>query len=208
MSKTSDSEPMRSIKDIIVSPIATKISSEEMELRKRIMNCIIATHEPYAVRNDPNEESLRALAERDILRINGNDEVVSIYPMSVEKTDKKVFFGDGRYGYAMCAVDAIGFHYAFGEDVVVEGRCEYCGSKIALSVSGGRVSVLEGGNVHVTYTDLKKQKNWSCCCCNIMHFFDCEYNLKRWHVENQMNKEVFSINLETANKIAWLLFST
>ncbi|MEG0791842.1 MAG: organomercurial lyase [Gordonibacter sp.] len=207
MAKAQDSDPIRSVKDIVVRPIATRVTSEEMELRKRVMDFVVAARKPYPVNGDPDEKALISLARRDVLRIDEEDGVVCVYPVSAYETNKKVIFEDGRYGYAMCALDAIGFHYAFGEDVVIEGECEYCGSRIVVSVSGGKARVLEGGDVYVTHTDLEKRKNWSCCCCNAMHFFDCKGNLERWQAETQASGETFPVSLETANKIAWLLFS-
>ncbi|MDQ0151068.1 MerB-like organometallic lyase SaoL [Eubacterium multiforme] len=197
-----------SIKDYIASPIVTKISAEENKLREFVMDYIITNHKPYSIKNDPNEELLKIMANKNILSINENNEIVSIYPVSAIKTNKKVIFEDGRYGYAMCAIDAIGFHYTFKKNIKIEGNCEYCNSKIILDVKNGKINVIEGNeNIHILHTDLEKNKNWSCCCCNIMHFFDCKESLEKWQTKNNINTKTFAVNLETGNKIAWLLFS-
>lgn len=101
-----------SIKDYLLRPIVMKINEEENTIREHIMAQIIALRKPYPVKGDENEEVIRRLEEKNILSIK-NDEIVSIYPISVEETNKKIIFEDGSYAYAMCAIDAIGFHYAF-----------------------------------------------------------------------------------------------
>lgn len=196
-----------SIKDYLIRPIVTKINEEENTLRENIMAKIVATHKPYPVKEDENEEMIRCLEEKNILSIK-DEEIVSIYPVSVEKTNKKVFFEDGSYAYAMCAIDAIGFHYAFRKPVIIEAECQHCGERIKIEVRDGKITVLEGpGDIHVLHTDLENNKDWSCSCCCIMHFFSCEDSLEKWLEQSCIDSKIYAVDLETANKIAWLLFS-
>lgn len=196
-----------SIKELILKPIVLKISAEEEKLREEIMSYIIKEHKAYPIKKE-QQKIVESLAERNILTINLNNEVESIYPISSRPTNKKVLFDDGRYSYAMCAIDAMGFHYAFNEPITIEGECQKCGEKIKLRLENGLVNVLVGNeDIHVLHTDLEQKDNWSCCCCNIMHFFNCSENLEQWLAEQGIEDKVFSIDLELANKIAWLLFS-
>lgn len=198
-----------SIKDYLTSPIITKINEEEERVRQAVMREILSTHQPYSIRQSPYQGTLRQMEQKNVLSINDQDEVVSIYPVSAVETNKKVIFEDGSYGYAMCAIDAIGFHYAFQEPVRIEGHCQHCDEKIVLEVKDGKVNVIEGGkDIYILHTDLENNQNWSCSCCNIMHFFSCKESLEQWQAEHVHQTKTFAVNLETANKIAWLLFST
>lgn len=197
-----------SIKDYLLRPIVTKIDETENKLREEVMDYIIKNHKPFKIKNHPEAERLRELGKKNILAFNSQEEIVSIYPVSATPTNKKVIFDDGSYAYAMCAIDAIGFHYAFNKPITIESGCQHCDIKIKIRVEDGKVNVLSGDmEIHVLHTDLENKENWSCCCCNIMHFFVSEESLENWLKINNINEKVFSVNLETANKLAWLLFS-
>ena len=197
-----------SIKDFITKPIVMKITSEEEILRDKLMNEIISKHKPINISDRDDMEIIISMKNKNILSLNDNNEIVSIYPVSALPTNKKVTFKNGDYAYAMCAIDAIGFYYAFNQPIVIEGECEHCGDKIVLEVSDGKINIINGGDsIHILHTDLENMNNWSCCCCNIMHFFSCEESLEKWTKKCILNNKIFAVDLETANKIAWLLFS-
>ncbi|BDU93623.1 organomercurial lyase [Clostridium perfringens] len=196
-----------SIKDYLVKPIVTRLTDEEAKLRKDILDYIITNHKPYFPNNNYTKELLNNMVNKDILSVN-NNEVISVYPISVMETDKKIIFEDGNYGYAMCAIDAIGFHYTFMKSIKIESKCKWCDEKIIINVKNGVINVVEGGeNIVILHTDLENSKNWSCNCCKIMHFFKNKENLEKWKFKNNIQQKTLSIDLETANKISWLLFS-
>lgn len=201
-------ENFYSIKELIAKPIVTKINSQEEVLRNEIMNDIIENQRAFPAAKGEKQNRILEMERKNILKTNGKGEVEVIYPLSALPTDKKVILEDGRVAYAMCAIDALGFHYAFRQNIRIESRCEYCGHDIVLEVNNGVVKVLKGGeHIYVLHTDLENMTNWSCCCCNIMHFFDCEEFLEKWAAEKGVTNKMFKVDLETANKIAWLLFS-
>lgn len=196
-----------SIKDLILKPIVLKLSKAEEILRQEIMDFIIKEHKPYAIKPE-NEALIKELEARNILMLNENNEVTSIYPVSALPTNKKVVFDDGKYAYAMCAIDAIGFHYAFLKPVTIESSCQSCDDMIKIRLENGKISVIEGAqDIHILHADLGKKEQWACCCCNIMHFFNCNKHLNEWVKEQGIEDKVFSVDLELANKIAWLLFA-
>ncbi|MCS4533424.1 alkylmercury lyase family protein [Neisseria montereyensis] len=196
-----------SIRDYFTRPMVARLSLEENTIRENVMQAMIASRNAYPLADAPNREILQNLAERNILALAG-DAVVAAYPVSGLATNKRVIFADGREAYAMCAIDALGFHYAFGEDIRIESECESCGEKIVLAMHAGRIDVLEGGNdIHVLHTDLENNHNWSCSCCNLMHFFSCSEQLNTWQSAHGHEQKTFALDLETANKVAWLLFA-
>lgn len=197
-----------SIKDYLIKPIVSKIDDEENRLRYEVMDYIIREHKPYDIKGSHNYDKFIDLEKRNILSINDNDEITAIYPVSAVKTNKKIIFEDGSYAYAMCAIDAIGFHYTFEKNIIIESECELCKEKITISLRDGKINIIHGGDqLFILHADLKNNSNWSCSCCNIMHFFNCRNNLIEWKKDRCINNKVFEVGLETANKIAWLLFS-
>lgn len=194
-------------REYITKPIILKLSPEEEILRQELMDIILDTHEPLDISQHPQKELIQSLAERNILAME-DKKIHSIYPVSAQETNKKVYLADGRFGYAMCAIDAIGFHYCFKQDIRIEGECQKCGEKLLIEVQNGRIVDPDlAKNIYVLHTDLNNSKTWSCSCCCIMHFFSCKDALEDWVSKNELSSKHYPVNLEEANKIAWLLFS-
>lgn len=197
-----------SINEYLTKPIVAKISYEENVLREELMNEIITKHEPISITNHPQKEVIDSMIARNIMSCDCSGDLVSIYPVSATQTNKKVIFEDGTFAYAMCALDALGFHYTFQKPIRIESECEHSAEKVILTVRDGKIEVIEGGNdIHVLHADLENTIDWSCSCCNIMHFFSSETNISTWVEEKEISSKIFKIDLETANKISWLLFS-
>lgn len=198
-----------SIKDYLPQPISAKISDEESQIRQMLMQQIITYHAPVPIPPWVPEDRVQILHKKNILALDQHNQLTAVYPVSALPTNKKVFLQDGRESWAMCAIDALGFHYAFNQPVHILGECEYSGHVIELLMCDGKVTVVQGGaDIYVLHTDLENQHDWSSSCCNIMHFFSCRESLLVWAQEHSNNNQKkFAVNLETANKIAWLLFS-
>lgn len=197
-----------SIKDYLVKSIALKLTETEKAIRKEILTYIIKNHKPFPTDTYKHKLLLQIMAEKNLLSFDEKGDVQSIYPISAIHTNKKVIFENGDWAYAMCAIDAIGCHYAFSQKVTIEGECQHCGEKLRIQVEKGKVTVLEGPeDIYILHTDLESTTNWSCYCCNIMHFFTCKETLTDWVKENNIQSKVIPVDLETANKISWLLFS-
>ena len=200
-------QPSASIKEYATTPIVARINPQENAVRETVMHAMIATRQPYPLATSPHAPLLRELAARNVLALSG-ESVIAAYPVSGRQTNKRVIFADGREAYAMCAIDALGFHYAFGEDIRIESACEDCGARIVLAMHGGKIDLIEGGaDIHVLHADLQNQRNWSCSCCTIMHFFSCPERLATWRDAHAATQKTFALDLETANKMAWLLFA-
>lgn len=198
-----------SIKDYLPRPIVVKISREENQIRQMLMQQIISRNAPVKIPDAVAESMARTLCDKNVIALDSNNQLTAVYPVSALPTDKKVFLEDGRQAWAMCAIDALGFHYAFNQPVRILSKCEYCGHVIELLMQDGKVEVVQGGtDIYVLHTDLESHQDWSCSCCNIMHFFNCRESLRAWVQAHEHNKQKkFAVSLETANKIAWLLFS-
>lgn len=197
-----------SIREIVTKPIACKISNDESLVRSELLSKMIDSNELISV-EDYDLTIINNLIDKNILKLNDNKQIIALYPVSGLKTNKKVIFSDGKYSYAMCALDALGFHYAFNEDIRIESECAYSGDKIILEVKTGRVNILSDNkdSIYVLCADLDNMTNWSCCCCNIMHFFSSKEYLEKWVKDNNITSKYFALDIESANKLSWLLFS-
>lgn len=197
-----------SICDYLTQPMVARLTAAENAVREEVMQTMLTSGGAYALVDSPHQAALKDLAARNIVAL-ADDAVVAAYPVSARPTNKRVMFADGREAYAMCALDALGFHYAFEEEVRIEGVCEQCGKRIALRMHGGRVEILfDTPDIHVLHADLENETNWSCCCCNSMHFFTCRDRLEDWRRKHvPAGRRTFALDLETANKVAWLLFA-
>lgn len=197
-----------SIRDYLTKPLVARVSPAENAVREEVMQAMLTSRSAYALTDSPHRAVLQELAARNIVAL-ADEAVVAAYPVSARATNKRVILADGRSAYAMCAIDAMGFHYAFGQDVRIEGVCEHCGERIELRMHGGRVEILSNTpDVYVLHADLENEKNWSCSCCSIMHFFTCRDRLEAWRRQHIADgRKTFALDLETANKVAWLLFA-
>lgn len=197
-----------SIRDYMTQPLVTRLSAAENAVREEVMQTMLTTGSAYPLAGSPHRAVIEDLAARNIVAL-ADGAVVAAYPVSARPTNKRVQLADGRKAYAMCAIDALGFHYAFGQDVRIEGVCEHCGERIELRMHGGRVEILSNTpDVYVLHADLENEKNWSCSCCSIMHFFTCHNRLEAWRQQHIADgRKTFALDLETANKVAWLLFA-
>lgn len=197
-----------SIRDYMTQPLATRLSAAENAVREEVMQAMMTTGRAYALAGSPHRAVIEELAARNIVAL-ADEAVVAAYPVSARPTNKRVQLADGREAYAMCALDALGFHYAFAQEVRIAGVCEHCGEAIELRMRGGRVEMLSNTpDVYVLHADLQNESNWSCSCCNIMHFFTCRQLLEDWRRQHIADgRKTFALDLETANKMAWLLFA-
>lgn len=194
-------------REYITKPIILKLNAEEEALRADLLDQVLAAGEPLDVRNHPQKAQIEELAKRNILALE-EGHLTAIYPVSARPTNKCVYLADGRKGYAMCALDALGFHYTFGQDIRIESVCEACGEALTIELKQGRiVDENQARQIYVLHTDLNKHKQWSCCCCCVMHFFSCRSALKQWVSDQALEDTHFPLDLEEANKVAWLLFS-
>lgn len=197
-----------SINEIFLTPISSQLSVQENSLRHKILSSILDDNLHKQSFSQTEKNCLQTLAEKNILSLDKGGNIGCIYPLSTHKTNKKIYLSDGRTAYAMCALDAIGCHYAFRQPIRIESECQYSKKKIELIAQDGKISSTDREqDIHILHTDLANIKKWSCSCCNIMHFFQKRTYLEQWHKQQSINQKCFFVDLETANKIAWLLFS-
>lgn len=196
-----------SINDYFTAPLVSRMSAAENAAHEAVIHAMIDSGKPYPLADASDPALLRNLAARNLLALAG-DNVIAAYPVSGRPTNKRIRFADGREAYAMCAIDALGCHYALRENLRIESVCEACGERIVLDMHDGKIRVIAGGeHIHVLHADLNNADDWSCSCCTLMHFFACPQRLAQWRDHHAPARKTFALDLETANKTAWMLFA-
>ena len=84
--------------------------------------------------------------------------------LSALPTPHRVRMADGRGFYAMCAVDALGSGFEFGQDVAVVSSCSQCGMPVSVSLSGEKVAGAEPESLQVLHVALDHYGDWAASC--------------------------------------------
>jgi len=87
-----------------------------------------------------------------------------LYPVSATLTRHKVQLKDGRYFYAMCAIDSLGIAYEFDQDLSISSSCRKCDTSISVEISAGKISQLTPSTTYATHMRLEKYKDWALSC--------------------------------------------
>lgn len=142
---------------------------------------------------------LDKLEKKDLLvRREGTQEIVSIYPLSLAPTKHKILLEDGKKLFAMCAVDALGVPNMFNRIVKIVSRCEWCKQKITIEIKNGEV--LKKSHPHILIWSPKREETPAAeTCCPMVNFFCSKEHLKEWEDRNpDLLKKGYSVLLEQA----------
>ncbi|PKM78280.1 MAG: alkylmercury lyase [Firmicutes bacterium HGW-Firmicutes-15] len=195
---------------ILIDSIASKLTQRENEVRNMIINDIVNNGKAFVIDNvaDDIKEIILALKAKNALAIAEDNNIYSIYPVSAQCSNHKVTLKDGRELKAMCAVDALGATYTFNQDTKIDSKCTECGKEIKVVVVGGNIVSLEPTDAHVLHADLNRFDNWSCSCCNTMHFFCSKEHCLEWVNKNNVCKDSnFCIDANEALSVGRMIFS-
>ncbi len=142
---------------------------------------------------------LDKLEEKDLLlRRTGTQQIMSIYPLSLEATKHQVVLEDGKRLFAMCAVDAVGLPNMVNKDVKVISECGWCKEKIRLEIKDGEV--VAKSRPEVVIWNLERQEGPSAeTCCPVINFFCSNQHLREWEERHpDLSKKGHSDLLEQA----------
>ncbi len=154
----------------ITPSIRSRSTDEENLLRRALLDCLVAAQEPvaWAVAGEaigwlPERADAvgAAIVARQLAGLDAAGRVQYAYPVSSTATNQQVRLGDGRTLYAMCAIDALGCCFAFGQPVQIASTCHVCGRSIQISVRGEHEAVSQPAGVYALYMDLSKYDEWA-----------------------------------------------
>jgi len=126
-----------------------ELNQEEVEVIRFIFEIILKSRRSPTVKELQlslklsDEEIIRSLDELEkkgiLLRKRGNQEIVSIYPLSLKPTEHQIILEDGTRLFAMCATDALGMPIMFNKNVRIISRCKECKSEMIFEIKNGNI---------------------------------------------------------------------
>lgn len=155
---------------LAIDHLVSRLTPAEREFRKRLIDYVLRHQKPLNL-HDPVPDELQgpgskqlteALISKKVVAAVDNGDINFMYPVSVAPTPHQVLLQDGRRLFAMCAVDALGTTFTFGQDVQVSSKCSECGQPISVAVHNGRVIRVDPQETRVLHADLNKFENWAC----------------------------------------------
>jgi len=93
-----------------------------------------------------------------------DDDVKFIYPVSALPTPHRVKRKDRKEFYSMCAIDSIGTHFTFHQDIEINSRCCETGEDVNLKLSNGKLVSYFPEDLHILHVDLNNHSNWAGDC--------------------------------------------
>jgi len=173
-----------------------------------IINYIVDNKKPYSLADFPEtKEMVYLLRDKNALAIAEDEKVYSIYPISAHQTIHQVMLEDGRKLYAMCAIDALGCTYTFGQDTEIHSQCSNSGEDIVIKIKDQKIAEASSDEIRILHADLKSSNSWSSCCCGQMLYFKSQKDFDEYAQEHQVCKEcTFCLDLEDGFTIGRMLF--
>ncbi len=144
--------------------------------------------------------TLAGLESKDILlRREGTQEIISIYPFSMEVTHHQIFLEDGKRLFAMCAVDALGMPAMFNRNIRIVSRCEKCNQKITVKIRNEEIVSNSHPNIMIWRTGREEGRPSAETCCPEINFFCSEGHIEEWKAENpELAEKGYAIQLKLA----------
>lgn len=197
--KGNSSIDMFQLEDYYIDSIVSGLNEEERFLRKEMIRMMINGE------SVPVTETIKNLENRNIISTQ-DGYVASIYPISAKRTDKKVRLGDKSI-YAMCALDAIGCAFCFGQEIEIEACFQDTQQPLHLTVSPNFIRAHGDIPFYVLYPDLRQCTDWSSHCCSHMHFFTSVDAMATYIKEQKLtDANIIALDIDQAFRVARWIF--
>lgn len=152
-----------------INSIHSRLTPKEQVLRDEIMAQLIAQHQPVDITAFTGKEAqdrdiISSLINKKVIVINAEGLVSFSYPVSALPSKHRVTLADGRWLYAMCAIDALGCAFTFAQDVNIFSACEHCNEPVQVEIKDGKIHHLSPHETHILHVDLNKIENWAATC--------------------------------------------
>lgn len=145
--------------------VDSKLNDKESAFRKKLLDKIISSQELVALDDYEGEEKelLKSLVSKDVL-VPEEGQIVFAYPVSKKPTNHHVKLADGREFFSMCAIDALGSTFVFGQDTEISSICPVSGEEIRVTVKDKEIEGYSPENIQAIHVDLSAVENWSANC--------------------------------------------
>lgn len=128
---------------------------------------------------------LNGLESKDLLlRKEGTQKIISIYPFSMDETHHQILLESGRRLFAMCAVDALGMPAMFNMDVGIISRCEKCKQEITIRIIDQEIASKSHPDIKIWRMSREKPRSSAETCCPRINFFCSNKHVEQWKAEN------------------------
>lgn len=147
--------------------ISSRLTPEARRARRRILAHTLALGRPFAIDKDhglASAQEIEELLARKAMVIDDQGNVPFIYPVSALPTHHRVTLADGRTFSAMCAIDALGATFTFGQDAAIHSKCSVCNEPVHLALRQGRIAQAAPADIHVLHMDLNQLTDWAAGC--------------------------------------------
>lgn len=163
--------------DLIIDSLDSRLESKEKKVRRHIMNSIISDQSPYNLNEklgaaarefqvdiDVVDGIYRELIRKKVMVVDDDKNVNFVYPVSAMETNHRVVLADKREFTAMCAIDSMGSHFTFKQDIKIYSKCSNTGEDIFVELRDGKVVDYFPEDIHILHVDLNKNNDWSGDC--------------------------------------------
>lgn len=150
-----------------VPNVRAMMNSREIVFRSELLNYIIKVKRPFfpeEIEGKYERSVFESLSQKGLVAFREDGAIVGVYPVSALPTRHKVQLGDGRFFYAMCAIDSIGIAYELGEDLLITSSCTKCNMPITIEIQNGEVSQLTPSTAYASHVSIEKYKDWAESC--------------------------------------------
>jgi hypothetical protein len=154
----------------VAASIRSRLTEDENMLRSALLDCLVDARAPlpFAAAGavlgwHPEKVAAagRGLAAKKLVVLDAAERVQFAYPVSTLPTSHKVTLADGRSLYAMCAIDALGCCFTFGQSVVVEAICQVCSLPLRIAVASAEQVTVDPPTAYAVHVDLDKYEDWA-----------------------------------------------
>ena len=152
---------------ITLRSIASRLTPSARQARQRIMAHTLALGRPVQVGESVDLASAREIEEllaQKVMVVDAQGNVPFIYPVSALPTHHQVTLADGRAFSAMCAIDALGATFTFGQNALIQSKCSTCDAPVSLHLRQGRIDSAAPDDLHVLHMNLNQLTDWAASC--------------------------------------------
>jgi hypothetical protein len=177
----------------MIMECASKLKPDETSVLHTILEYVLKVKqsptlgELVSLLKKPREAIMRIVRELEkkdaLLRKRGTQEIVSIYPFSLEPTKHQLVLQDGTRLFAMCAVDALGAPIMVANDAKIVSRCEMCNQEMIVEIRNDQIASISHPDMIVCST---KAQAYPAAenCCPLVNFFCSTKHANDWIAEN------------------------
>ena len=154
----------------VTPSIRSRLTTEEHRVRKALLGCLVAAQGAVGAADvgaalgwAPEQAAaiIAALVAKKLVVQDEHGRVKSAYPVSSVATSHRVTLADGRTLYAMCAIDALGCFFEFGQPLQIDASCHVCGAPLQITLSFAEQVASMPSGVYATHVDLNKYDDWA-----------------------------------------------